>query len=264
MRAFLSVLCLLIAFPMMATAKDTAAYEDPYQKEYAKDYAAAYAFQKALAAGDKQKVAKMVYYPLQLPLPLKSIQNAKEFVKHWDWFFNDKEIAFLTKPEEVGHMGWRGVSIGPGSVWFYAERVTAIQTWTPAFDKALEQAMQEEQNKLHPLVGAYESIDKECDTDSQHVRIHSVKTSDGSDYRLIIWDKKSKLSNKPITLIDHAEYENMGSAHNEEWKFKQGDMTYQLETLNVCGEDCNEYLTVYKNDDEVSKEVCLTAKRRGD
>lgn len=261
MRVLFCLACFLLALPVGAVGHKMTD-GDPYVKEYQKDYAAAYAFQKALAAGDKQAVAQMVFYPLELPLPLKPIENASELVKHWDWFFAEKDIAFLTKPEKVGHIGWRGVTIGSGSVWFYGEKVTAIQTRTPALKNALAKAKKAEQARFHPSVGVYETIGKVCETGTKKVRIHTIKTAQGEEERLILWDKKAKLSDKPLEIIDHAEYENMGTAHNEHWAFEKNGLTYELETLNVCGYDCTEYLLIRRGDEEISKEVCLTEKRR--
>ncbi|MBG1230846.1 hypothetical protein [Aestuariivirga litoralis] len=248
-------LALAASFALPCSAQTTAATDqcetdDP--TTYAADCAAAAKLKTALKSNDRQTVANLIDFPLQRVSPLPPIRNAKEFLVHWDEYFD----AVTTKQlldEKPSQYGWRGIAMVNGMVWFKEGRITAINENTAAAEKALKDAKEGEAKALYPAARGYDRLVQHCSTKTLQVRAQKH----GDDLRYFAWKRGAPLSGKPQLALRNGTYEDAGSDGHATLTFKNNGYTYQLDNgAGICGEDCNSYLTVLKGQKTVSRQVC--------
>jgi hypothetical protein len=251
MRKFLFIcLALILA---VATPAAHAQADDP---TYGADYQAADEFQNALKANDRGAVAALITYPLNREKPLTPIANAKEFLAHWDEYFDEASIKSLLD-SKADQYGWRGIALANGTVWFANGHIASIFTETDVHKTAFKNASQIEGTKLYPTVRGYSKIAFQCSTKTESVRTQYH----GKDLRYFAWKKGRALSSKPDIELRDGVYDPQGTGGNYNLIFKNKGYTYQLEIGQyLCGEDCNDYLNVMKGDKTVSHQICTAAE----
>ena len=219
--------------------------------EYADEYKAVEAFQRALKSNDRKKVAALIAYPIQRTAPLPVISSPKEFVKHWDEFFDEEVVQHLTQqqPEE---RGWRGVFLGDGCVRFFEGKVFSLHCEPIGHKEALKAAKKRESSKLYKSAQDYDSIEFKCRTSSLHIRIQQH----GDDLRYFAWKKGDSLASKPQLELHNGISKPDGSGGNFEVSFVNLPYTYTIQATRLCGEDCNSYIVVSKGNEEISRRVC--------
>ena len=76
----------------------------------------------AIRKSDKQRVAKIVFYPLSVATPTAetTVKSEEEFAKRYDEVFPQALRSLLLKqrPGCVGRVGAKGFTIGTGEIWF--------------------------------------------------------------------------------------------------------------------------------------------------
>ncbi len=245
---FLSTPSLCIALPIEGSDSNG-------KSMYADDYAAAEKLQVALKNNNRQVVADLIQYPLNYSKPLPSIKNSKEFLKHWDEFFDadNIKIVLAAKAEEFGS---HGVSLSDGIIWFNNGRVTSINLETKSHKKALPVAKQTDSGSLYKSAQGSDKIQFQCHTKKSYIRTQYH----GEDLRYFSWKEGADLSTKPELELVNGNFEPDGSGGNYTMTFNNGNYTYKLDIgHNICGEDCNDYLTVLKGDEILSHQVCNMA-----
>lgn len=238
----------LLLFITLAPLPAKAVERSPNLKD---DYATAETLQAALKNGDKDQVASLISYPLGRDYPLPPIENAKDFIVHWDEFFDAARIKSLTDatPEEVG---WRGVMLEQGCVWFEDAKITSLNCKTAAYDEIWKKAREVEGQGLYKTAQGYDRIAIKCETKSLQVRMQYH----GDDLRYFVWKKGQDTKEKPQLELHNGIYEPQGSGGNLNLIFTNPPYTYDLYIANLCGEDCNNYLTVSEGEKEISRSVC--------
>ncbi len=243
-------ICLAMVL-ILAGPPTQAQTDDP---TFAADYQTADKFQQALKANDRESVANLITYPLNREAPLPPIANAREFLAHWDEYFDDASIRALldSKAEQYG---WRGIALANGTVWFAKGHVASIFTKTAASEKTFKSAKQNEGAKLYPTVRAYDKIAFQCSTKTQSIRTQYQ----GKDLRYFAWKSGASLASKPDLELKGGVYDPQGTGGNYNLIFKNKGYTYQLEVGHyLCGEDCNDYLTVMQGDKTILHEICTS------
>lgn len=213
------------------------------------DYETAKKFQTALKDNDRNTIAKMMKYPIDREL-LKPINTPEEFLENWDDYFNEKNVPGLISAK-ASEYGWRGVALEGGSVWFENGTIKRLNLATEIQRQKHEAARENEKKNIHKSLQGYDSIEHECSTDKLRVRIQRIK--DSAQY--FAWKKGASLSSKPDLALNGT-LEVQGTGGNTLYSFSNGPYTYQLFKINLCGEDCNNYLTVFKNKKEIMKKIC--------
>jgi hypothetical protein len=215
------------------------------------DIKAARTFQSALKAGDRNAAARMVVYPVVLDFPLPPIKSAGELVARWDEFFDSSSTAALLrdKPEQVG---WQGVTLANGKVWFNNGKLGTLNLKTDLYRKKLEAAKKVESSMLYPSARGYDSVPVNCATKAKHIRIQNH--DDG--YRYFVWPKNGSLSQKPeLELKGTMEYQ--GAGGGEAYIFNNGAFRYVFETNRMCEQTgCPDLLTVSRGKREISSQAC--------
>jgi hypothetical protein len=221
------------------------------QAAFQEDYKAAKAFQDALTHNDREKVGALIHFPLRRDRPLPAIADRKEFLAHWDEFFDAGLVKRLTRnpPAEVG---WRGIMLEDGCVWFSNGKASVFNCRTPSYERAWREARQSEERGLYETARGYDRIEHECSTNTVHVRAQDH----GRDLRYFAWKKGASMATKPQLELRGGITEFQGSGGNYTLTFSNPPYRYILEVANICGEDCNDYLVVQKAGHEISRHVC--------
>lgn len=77
--------------------------------------------QRAVKSSDKQKISRMLNYPIQVNVEKhqKWINGPKEFLANYDLIFNETvKTAVLSQKEASLFCNQKGVMIGHGELWF--------------------------------------------------------------------------------------------------------------------------------------------------
>ena len=234
--------CALVLFCGVAAF----AADDVYQP----DFQAAQSLQKALKANDRAAVARLMEFPMRLDYPLPPIKTTGEFLAHWDEFF-DKGITAQLLHEAPAEVGWRGVMIGGGLVWFNNGRVFGFNPRTAAYQKRWDDAKKQEAAALYPSLRGYTKVAVICSTKTKHIRIQQY----GNDYRYFVWPKGTNMSVKPELELK-GDMRPDGNGGDETYTFKNNGFRYEFEKVFICGENCDDMLTVSKGDKEISSLAC--------
>lgn len=103
---------------------------------YAAEFQAAKRFQKALKYNDRNAIAGMVAYPVERDYPLPPIRSAGEFLFRWNEIFDKANTNALLRsvPKDVG---WRGVALANGLVWFNGGKLIATNLQSDLYLKKI-------------------------------------------------------------------------------------------------------------------------------
>ena len=223
------------------------------EDSYPADYLAAKKLQHALRKNDRRAVADLIAYPLQRYTPLTPIKNAKEFLAHWDEYFDSTDTKKLLDAT-ADQIGWRGINLSHGMIWFENGRVITINTQTKASEIAFQTAKKQDYAKLYETARGYDSISFECTTKDQFIRAQKH----GDDLRYFAWKKGVPLLSKPDFELRGGKYDPQGTGGNFDLVFQNEALTYTISVgHNLCGEeDCNDHLVVQEGSKIQSSEVC--------
>lgn len=215
------------------------------------DQEAALKFQQALAVNDYEAISLLIAYPLRMPAPLSNIIAPEEFIHHWSDFFDDTTIPryLEAEPQEVG---WRGIMLEHGCIWFNEGKIRSINCRTIEFDKRWQAAKELEWERLHTSARGYDNIQYSCHTDNLYIRIQNH----GDDMRYFAWKKGASLTDEPELVLHNGFLDRQGTGGNHSLTFENSEYRYEIYVSRLCGEDCNDYITIYKEDEVISQKVC--------
>lgn len=241
---------MLVAATFLMSAASALAVEPA--GEDAIEFQTAKIFQEALKTNDKQTVAMLMRYPIGREYPLPAIKSPSDFISNWDDFFDASNIPAIIA-DEPDRVGWRGVMLGSGDVWFDGDRIIAINVRTKMFQKKFNEAKNRESLTIHPSARGYKSVALMCNTSTKSIRIQ--EHNDGIHY--FVWKRGASLLEKPeLDLKGTQEFE--GSGGNSTYTFKNRNYSYALYVPVICGEpaSCSDTLTVSKEGKELSSQIC--------
>jgi hypothetical protein len=207
---------------------------------------------RALKAGDKAAIAKLVNYPLNRQQPLPPIRNEQEFIDNYAEFFDTETIQQVLAGENDMFYGWRGLAIGPGLVWIDGGKIRAITIATSHQKEAAQAAKKQVQATLHPSARGYDQVLLSCKTKSYQIRIHQ----DAGKVLYFSWKASQPLSAKPDITLNGEERPD-GQGGNETFIFKNGDYRYEVDRTVLCGNNCDSHLTVFRGTQTLLDEVCV-------
>jgi hypothetical protein len=77
--------------------------------------------QRAVAAGERRTVARMILYPLRVRIDRRRVvlRNRRQFLARYDTLFNRRVKEVLAEQKFEGiFRNWQGYMVGRGEVWF--------------------------------------------------------------------------------------------------------------------------------------------------
>ncbi len=217
---------------------NTAAGEEVETVDYEKSISDFITFTKQ---GNIKSVAKYINYPLTRPYPLKNITNQKEFVARYAELF-DKQIIDMVEASQNKwqKMGWRGVMLNNGDIWFdFDGKISAINYKTALSKELLLKSIENEYSKVHHSVkqAAKAPIFSFRTSDNKWIgRIDKTDDkSESNSVQLALYKQGSSLSDKPDYLLN-GELNIEGSDANAYYYFQGTDVSFMFSDLQTYEE----------------------------
>lgn len=184
---------------------------------------------------DVQAISQSIRYPLPREAPIPSIENAKEMQKRFSQVFDAKlkqDIARSTH-SQWSSVGWRGLMLDDGKVWFDGEKITAVNYSSKAEQQLKQQLISKQKNHLHASLQSFKAPIFSFKTQSFQVRIDEL--SNGK-YRYASWKLNQPQSTKPDLILNQGTVQFDGSGGNHSYHFKSGPYRYTIERT-ILGEN---------------------------
>jgi hypothetical protein len=208
---------------------------------------------RALKAGDKVSVAKLINYPLDRQQPLAPIRNEREFIENYADFFDSETIRQIVASEKDMSWNWHGLAIGPGLIWIDGGKIRSITLATSRQKQAAQDAKKRVQASLHPSARTYDRVLFSCKTKNYQIRIHD----DAAKVRYFSWKSGQPLSAKPEIALA-GEWRPDGQGGNGTFIFKNGDYRYEVDRAVICAAAaCDSRLNVLRGFQTLVTEVCV-------
>jgi hypothetical protein len=241
----------LLPFVLLAFATvSISAFAQDASDSYKADYDCAKQLQIALKNNDKKAVARLFSYPVKQEYPLPPIKSADDFIAHWDEFFDAENIKWIIEdtPDQIG---WRGVQLVNGSLWFNDGKIFAFHFRTDLFQKNFTRAKSDEEASINAEAHGYNRVLVRCEAQTKFIRIQ--EHDDGAHY--FVWKKGESLSKKPeLNLVGTQVFD--GSGGNSHYTFENHGYSYVLDDPVLCEDVCHKTLTVSKDGKEITNQVC--------
>ena len=129
-------------------------------------------FIELVRKGDKTKLAQMIDFPLWRRYPLPSVSH-EEFLARYEEIFDDDFITIITSTanSDCGRVGWRGLQLHRGLVWFTDGRVRRVNYQSRFEEQEKSRLINLEKDELHPTLREFHSPVLEWETCTYRLRI---------------------------------------------------------------------------------------------
>ncbi|MDE0229597.1 MAG: hypothetical protein OXJ62_12170 [Spirochaetaceae bacterium] len=201
-------------------------------------------FISLLRDGDRHRLADLIRFPLPRRYPLPSISRG-EFIDRYEEVFDDEFVRIIVSSGngECGRMGWRGLQLHNGLVWFYDDGTIRNVNYESAVEERERYRLIDlERLGLHESLRDYQLPILEWETCSYRVRVDRV---DGG-YRYAAWNVARFHDSEPDIVIDKGTYNMEGTLGDHGYYFSNGEYKYILfvdTTSTVSAGDLEVYRT---------------------
>jgi len=223
--------------------------------QHEEDLAVVNRFIELVREGDRNGVADAMSFPLRRRYPLPSVSRA-EFIERYGEIFDDEFVKVIVSSEsdDCGRVGWRGLQLQNGLVWFTGRWVRAVN-YESEFEKDERLRLIElEKRELHESLRKFHSPVLEWETCTFRVRIDRL--DDG--YRYAAWEVDMLHDSKPDLIIDNGEVEFHGSGGNHSFSFSNGEYKYVLDVELIGKGERPGELSVYRTDVKLIEEPIVS------
>ncbi|MEE6207290.1 MAG: hypothetical protein VZR95_04470 [Alphaproteobacteria bacterium] len=220
MKKFVLILGLLIVFSMPAQADDNII--DIVKK-----------FKNIITTNNQQYIATNVVYPFNISDNCPNIQNEEEFIQSFDTIFNSALLAqIITSDDSTCNLDKKQNMIFCDSPYIQLSLDGHLMDleYTEKRIQNNEKCILKEKNKIYPSLKKYLKNIYTLETSEYIYRIDL--TDDGlsaAQYRLAIWHKGQKISEKPLKFINNGKLKLYGSANNEKYIFTNKETSYIIQ-----------------------------------
>lgn len=160
----------------------------------------------AIIEDSAPKFAQSVYYPLERPYPLKTIEDSAEMVKYYPTMIDDSlKKAVRESPDSLWQqIGWRGWTLGNGSyMWVDSGKVYSVNYVSHRESEMLDSLRKSEIATLEPSMRKG-WIPVLCAVDSAQDAIFRIDEDGNVEnpvYRLAGYNGECDLSDAPVILL---------------------------------------------------------------
>lgn len=176
----------------------------------------------------KEAVANMISYPFKREYPIPTIKNKTEFIKRYNEIFDaalKNEISKSNPAKDWSEMGWRGIMLNQGTVWFDTEgRLISINHQSKLEKDLKTKIIAKDKTKLHPSIANFK--DPECVLETSKFRIR-IDDLGNNNYRYASWSIKKQMIEKPDLVITKGKLILDGNGGNHRFEFKKGEYIYE-------------------------------------
>ena len=208
-----------------------------------------------------RQLADIMSFPLERWYPLPSINSAREFMTRYAEVFDDEFIRIIVESDEneCGHIGWRGLQMHNGLVWFaHANVVGSINYESDAEKQERIRLVEVERNQLHESLREYDYPVLEWETCTYRIRID--RRTDGT-YRYASWRVEESHASKPDIVVNgQVCCGGTEGPHTYAFVFQNGEHKYVLNPYMGNGYHLQVYRTDLTDPSEImsSGELLLT------
>ena len=176
----------------------------------------------------KEAVANMISYPFKREYPIATIKNKTEFIKRYNEICDaalKNEISKSNPVKDWSEMGWRGIMLNQGTVWFDTEgRLISINHQSKLEKDLKTKIIAKDKAKLHPSIAKFK--DPECVLETSKFRIR-IDDLGNNNYRYASWSIKKQMIEKPDLVISKGKLILDGNGGNHRFEFKKGEYIYE-------------------------------------
>lgn len=184
----------------------------------------------------KEEIAKIISYPLNRETPIPAIKNKTEFMKRYSEIFDidlKKEITSSKSDKDWSEMGWRGIMLNDGTIWFDTDgKLTGINYQSKVEKDLKTKLISNQKKEIHSSIAKFKNPEYVLETSKFRIRIDDM----GNDkYRYASWSVKQTMKEKPDLIINNGKWFADGSGGNHSFEFKKGNFVYTCYII-VLGE----------------------------
>ena len=176
----------------------------------------------------KEAVANMISYPFKREYPIPTIKNKTEFIKRYNEIFDaalKNEISKSNPAKDWSEMGWRGIMLNQGTVWFDTEgRLISINHQSKLEKDLKTKIIAKDKAKLHPSIAKFKDPESVLETSKFRIRIDDLGNN---NYRYASWSIKKQMIEKPDLVISKGKLILDGNGGNHRFEFKKGEYIYE-------------------------------------
>ena len=224
---------LLLGAGSLAAQVDSC-YESP--DDAADDVSIVNRFIEAVREGDETRLAEIIDFPLRRRYPLPYLSRS-EFIARYDEILDDEftRIIVSSNENDCGRIGWRGLQLHRGLVWFDEEGHVRGLNYESEFEKGERiRLIDLERSELHESLRKYHEPVLEWETCTYRIRIDSKVNDDYSlRYRYASWKVDRFHDSETDIIIDNGSRIWDGSGGNHHYEFQNGDYKYILSVLLI-------------------------------
>ncbi|QSW91349.1 hypothetical protein J0383_11230 [Flavobacterium endoglycinae] len=201
----------------------------------------------------KEAIANNISYPLHRENPIPSVKNKAEFIKRYSQIFDanlKKEISSSNIDKDWSEVGWRGIMLNNGTIWFDTDGKLKTINYESKYEKDLKaKLISSQKNKLHSSIAKFKEPVYILETSKFRIRIDDLGNQ---NYRYASWSIKKGMSEKPDLIITNGKWTADGSGGNGKFEFKKGAYVYECYIIVLGTSDAPPAtLTIYQNKKEI-------------
>jgi hypothetical protein len=191
----------------------------------------------------------MISYPFKREYPIPAIKNKTEFIKRYNEIFDvplKNEIIKSNPAKDWSEMGWRGIMLNQGTIWFDTDGRLISINYRSKFEKDLKNnIIDKEKTKLHASIAKFKA--PECILETSKFRIRIDDLGNNND-RYASWSLIKKMTQEPDLVISKGKVILDGNGGNHRFEFKKGEYIYEchISPLRENG-TAPAGLTIYQN-----------------
>jgi hypothetical protein len=210
------------------------------QEELEKDYQKVVVnFINCIKTDNIEELAKLIDFPWVRNYPIPSIKNKDELKVRYNEIFDDslKQMIITSNPStDWSSAGWRGVMLNRGVLYLDTEgKIRAINYQSKVEKELKEKYTVIDKKNLHKSLLPFDFPVYLLETKDYRIRIDAM----GNDnYRFAMWDKKSKMTEKPKLVITNGKIVYEGNSSNHSYQFKNENLTYICSIIYIGPIDC--------------------------
>ena len=179
---------------------------------------------------DVQKISQQIRYPLIREVPIPAIQNDAEMQKHFHQVFDQKLMQKIAKSKDSQwtSMGWRGLMLDGGTIWFDGSKITAVNYSSVKEQQIKLQYIEQQKRALHTSLKTFKAPIFSFKTKGFLVRIDEMPNG---KYRYASWKVYQQQSDKPSLVLNNGKVTFEGSGGNHHYDFVSGTHRYIVERM---------------------------------
>lgn len=208
-------------------------------------------FVGAVRGEDVDLLTEIIHFPVPRPYPLPAVTRY-EFHRRYEEIFDEEFLRKVAGAADYGRIGWRGLQLGAGLVWFDdSGRARRINHTSAVERRERARLIELERGGLHESLRDYRAPILDAETCTHRFRIDAMEDG-GRRVRYAAWDVDAHHGSPPdVVLYGTGRVE--GSMGEASYYFADGAYRYLVCCGGEWGAD-DHRLNVYRAHQDGSRE----------